>query len=101
MSGTDKKLYPPGGMGAWSAVTPAATSWCAYVDWQKQYSFDPLNGTQGIPGSEARIMGGESALWAEQVDETNLESLLWPRAAAGAEGQSLSLTADLEWFANL
>ena len=32
-------------------------------------------------------MGGESALWAEQVDCANLDSLLWPRAASGAEGE--------------
>lgn len=82
-------FYLDCGMGGWSGVTPTASSWCPYVTWQKMYSFDPLNGTQGIAESEKRVMGGEAALWSEQVDETNLEPLLWPRAAAGAEGELL------------
>ena len=32
-----------------------------------------------------RVAGGETTLWSEQSDSANYESLIWPRAAAGAE----------------
>ncbi|KAF8754955.1 beta-acetyl hexosaminidase like [Rhizoctonia solani] len=47
------------------------------------YSFDPLNGTTGDQAS--LVMGGQSLLWTEQSDPSNLDSIVWPRAAAGAE----------------
>jgi len=30
-------------------------------------------------------MQGQVSLWAEQADETNIETILWPRAAALSE----------------
>lgn len=32
-----------------------------------------------------RVMGGQACLWTEQTDETNLECVVWPRAAAVAD----------------
>lgn len=37
------------------------------------------------------VLGGQACLWAEQTDETNLESQVWPRSAA---------VADLFWTGN-
>ncbi|OCF40249.1 hexosaminidase [Kwoniella heveanensis CBS 569] len=59
-------------------------SWCdPYKTWSKIYSFDPYEGVKG--DQQHLILGGELSLWAEQTDETNLESTVWPRTAAMAE----------------
>ncbi|KAJ1954815.1 hypothetical protein EC988_002229 [Linderina pennispora] len=50
----------------------------------KIYSFDPLTGITD-PAQQKLVLGGEVQLWAEQSDETVLDSRLWPRAAAMAE----------------
>lgn len=88
-------FYLDCGRGPWVGKFPNGASWCNFVNWQHQYLFDPLNNTQAIQGSQQRIMGGESALWSEQADEDNLEILLWPRAASGADvywsGNSFSI----------
>ncbi|EST06629.1 Glycoside hydrolase family 20, catalytic core [Kalmanozyma brasiliensis GHG001] len=67
-------------------------NWCPYVSWQKTYSFDPsvviANATAvnpGLKGVRERFVGGESAVWSEQIDAQNLDVKVWPRAAAGAE----------------
>ncbi|KAI9487167.1 MAG: glycoside hydrolase superfamily [Benjaminiella poitrasii] len=58
--------------------------WCSpFKSWQRVYSYDlAYNLTRD---ESENIIGGEVALWAEQVDPTNLDSRLWPRASAAAE----------------
>ncbi|KAK9719115.1 Glucosamine-6-phosphate isomerase (Glucosamine-6-phosphate deaminase) (GNPDA) (GlcN6P deaminase) [Basidiobolus ranarum] len=54
-----------------------------YRTWQKIYSNDlraNLTEAEGI-----HVLGGEIALWTEQVDSFNLETQMWPRASAAAE----------------
>ncbi|PWY97574.1 hypothetical protein BCV70DRAFT_219372 [Testicularia cyperi] len=72
-------------------------NWCPYVGWQNQYAFDPESVADSVVAQlgatndhdkaqlKSRFIGGESAIWSEQIDETNLETKVWPRAAAGAE----------------
>lgn len=47
------------------------------------YSHDPR---AALSGSAAEnVLGGEVAVWSETIDSHNLDSLVWPRAAAAAE----------------
>lgn len=57
-----------------------------WVDtWQNFYLNDPLDGTDFNPAQEKQVLGGEMSQWGEQVDATNIDSRMWPRAAGGAE----------------
>ncbi|KAM3589191.1 woronin body major protein [Umbelopsis sp. WA50703] len=57
-------------------------SWCApYKTWQRIYDYDITIGLT----KEKRYIGGEAPLWAEQNDDTTIDSKVWPRAAALAE----------------
>lgn len=58
--------------------------YCApFHNWRLVYAYDPL---AGIPeASQHLIVGGEAHLWAEQTDASNVDRMLWPRAAAAAE----------------
>jgi hexosaminidase len=51
------------------------------------YAVDPLNvDTAALNDEEkARILGGEIAMWGEFVSPENVDSRIWPRAAAVAE----------------
>jgi len=53
----------------------------------KLYSVDPLSGdAESLKEEErARILGGEIAMWGEFVSPENVDSRIWPRAAAVAE----------------
>jgi len=44
-----------------------------------------LNTTEEIDLQPGQVIGGEAALWSEQVDEMGLEAKVWPRGAALAE----------------
>ncbi len=51
------------------------------------YAVDPLDGDAAALTDEekARILGGEVAMWGEFVSPENVDSRIWPRAAAVAE----------------
>ncbi|KAL9937631.1 hypothetical protein V8E36_003176 [Tilletia maclaganii] len=78
-------FYMDCGAGGWLGNAPERQSWCAFVPWQKSYSFDPLAGTEGVAGGAERVLGGEAALWSEQADEHSMDSYLWPRVGSAAE----------------
>lgn len=46
-------------------------------------SFDPYKGVK--TSQRHLVLGGETVLWSETTDETNVDSKIWPRAAAIAE----------------
>ncbi|HXX99686.1 MAG TPA: family 20 glycosylhydrolase [Candidatus Limnocylindrales bacterium] len=62
-----------------------------YIDlgWSaaRHYANDPLGGAaENLTDEEkARILGGESTMWSEFVNEENIDSRIWPRNAAIAE----------------
>ena len=51
------------------------------------YKVDPMEGeTAGLTEEQkSRILGGEACMWAEYVTPENVDSRVWPRAAAIAE----------------
>ncbi|KAF2899728.1 hypothetical protein ILUMI_06454 [Ignelater luminosus] len=73
-------LYLDCGFAGW---VQGGNNWCApYIGWQKIYDNSPAR----IGGNrKSQFLGGEAALWTEQVDDTSVDSRMWPRAAALAE----------------
>ncbi len=50
------------------------------------YMVDPLPASSGLsPEQQARILGGEACMWTEQTSPLDIDSRIWPRAAAIAE----------------
>lgn len=73
-------LYFDCGGAAW---VQDGNNWCSpYIGWQKVYDNDLDN----IAGEyKSQVLGGEAAIWSEEIDEHTLDSRFWPRASALAE----------------
>ena len=54
---------------------------------EKHYLNDPLSGDAAAlsPEQQKMILGGEACMWSEMVSAENVDSRIWPRAAAIAE----------------
>ncbi|KAG0451028.1 hypothetical protein HPP92_026632 [Vanilla planifolia] len=59
-------------------------SWCApFKTWQRVYDYDI---TEGLTEREKNlVLGGEVAMWSEQVDGVVVDGVVWPRTSAMAE----------------
>ncbi|KAI5118086.1 hypothetical protein M0805_007736 [Coniferiporia weirii] len=77
-------FYLDCGAGEWISADIDGNSWCdPFKTWQKAYSFDPY---QNLTASQqSLVLGGQQLLWTEQAGPQNLDSIVWPRAAATAE----------------
>jgi hexosaminidase len=52
--------------------------------WEAFYMNEPMEGITD-PLAQARVLGGEAAMWGEYIDGSALLNTMWPRAAAAAE----------------
>lgn len=57
-----------------------------WVDtWRDFYENEPFRTYEFTQEQKDNLLGGEGAMWTEQVDDRNLDSRVWPRASAIAE----------------
>lgn len=52
--------------------------------WQQMYNLEPFSGITNTT-QQKLILGGESCMWSETVDDSDVFNTVWPRAAAVAE----------------
>lgn len=77
-------FYLDCGHGGWVGDNVNGNSWCdPFKTWQKSYSFDPAAGLTDT--QKGLVLGGQHLLWTEQSNPSNLDSIVWPRAASSAE----------------
>ncbi|KAI0088595.1 beta-hexosaminidase [Irpex rosettiformis] len=77
-------FYLDCGAGEWIGADPDGNSWCdPFKTWQRAYIFDPYENL--TESHQHLVLGGEQVLWSEQSGPQNLDSIIWPRAAASAE----------------
>jgi len=73
--------------------------------WQQMYAIEPFDGITD-PAQQALVLGGESCMWGETVDTSDIFNTIWPRAAAVSERlwssrnvtDTVSAGARLSWF---
>ncbi|KAG9306415.1 hypothetical protein G9A89_018298 [Geosiphon pyriformis] len=84
VTGPARYWYLDCGHGSWLGNNIEGQSWCGnFKTWQWMYTYNPRNGLN--EEQKELVIGGEVLLWSEQVDPTNFEPTLWPRAATVAE----------------
>ena len=67
-----------------SPIQEPFTDYCSPVkSWRQMYSYDPVFNISAA--DQHLVLGGEVHMWSEQTDPTNLDDMLWPRAAAAGE----------------
>ncbi|EIW55410.1 N-acetylhexosaminidase [Trametes versicolor FP-101664 SS1] len=77
-------FYLDCGAGEWIGNDVLGNSWCdPFKTWQRAYSFDPYANLTAEQHS--LVLGGQMPLWSEQSSPENLDPIVWPRLAAGAE----------------
>ena len=54
------------------------------VTWDQMYTNEPFEGITNTT-QQALIIGGETCMWGETVDPSDVEQTIWPRAAAVGE----------------
>jgi hexosaminidase len=73
----------------YSSWVGEGNNWCSpYKGWQIVYENSPraiYRDQGGNPENEDLILGGEAAMWSEQVDGAAVMHKLWPRLSALAE----------------
>jgi hexosaminidase len=68
----------------YTPTTPFGLSWCALVEAQDSYSWDPAQIVDGI--GDGDIRGVEAPLWSETIDDVgDAEFMAYPRLAGIAE----------------
>ncbi|KAG5732634.1 hypothetical protein E4T56_gene16912, partial [Termitomyces sp. T112] len=77
-------FYLDCGGGGWVGENVLGNSWCdPFKTWQKSYSFNPF---ANLTEEQSNfVLGGQHLLWAEQSGPSNLDPIVWPRAASSAE----------------
>merc|ERR1712002_62050 len=83
------------GFGAWIGE---GVNWCSpYKGWQLVYDNNPIEIASKFSTTfdPSLILGGEAALWTEQVDAEVVDERLWPRCAA--LGERLWANPDHNW----
>ncbi|KAJ2704049.1 Glucosamine-6-phosphate isomerase (Glucosamine-6-phosphate deaminase) (GNPDA) (GlcN6P deaminase) [Coemansia sp. IMI 203386] len=84
VSSSYDSLYLDCGHGAWLSNWDG-NSWCdPFKTWMHVYNYDVAANITD-PEQKKLVLGTEVAAWSEQIDETVIDSRLWPRAAAMAE----------------
>ncbi|KAH9885996.1 N-acetylhexosaminidase [Cubamyces lactineus] len=77
-------FYLDCGAGDWLGDNILGNSWCdPFKTWQRAYSFDPYANLTAA--QHGLVLGGQMPIWSEQSSPENLDPIVWPRLAAGAE----------------
>ena len=68
-----------------------------WVDtWKVMWYLDPLREANVTASQQTYFLGGEALMWGDDVDATNIDSRVWPRASAVADRLwSTELNVDL------